>query len=117
VRALKRLQVRIGNDEFDALNAGIDHAIDCVAAAAADADDFNASAGDRRLVINENIYTLAWFAYRWCHWFFLSSKPGRLPRLLSSILRWLNHRHLYIADNILCHRRASIQHLVKKYYY
>src|SRR5436190_1108228 len=69
---------------------------------------------------DNNIYASAGFAYLRCHVFFLSSKssePGRCPRPLSSILGWLNHGPLYLANNILCHWRASIQHLVKKYYY
>ena len=41
VRHAQRLQVGIGDDELDALHAGINHAVDCVAAASAYADDFD----------------------------------------------------------------------------
>ena len=41
VRHAQRLQVGVGDDEFDALHAGINHAVDRVAAAAAHADDFD----------------------------------------------------------------------------
>src|SRR3989442_432982 len=119
-RTLQRLQIGIGNNELDAFDAGVDHAIHCVAAAAANTDNFYARAGNWRLVVDENIYASAGFAYLRCHGFFLSSKssePGRCPRPLSSILGWQNHGPLYLANNILCHWRASIQHLVKKYYY
>ena len=39
----QRLQVGVGDDEFDVVHAGIDHAIDRVVAAAADADHLDAS--------------------------------------------------------------------------
>ena len=51
-----------------------------------------------------------------CCMLFLSSELGRRPLPLSFILGWLNHGPLYLADYILCHRRASIQYLLKKYY-
>ena len=41
VRHAQRLQVRVGDDELDALDAGVDHAIDRVATATADSDDFD----------------------------------------------------------------------------
>src|SRR5262249_17383121 len=41
MRHAKGLQVGIGNDKFDALHAGVNHAIDSVAAASAYADDFD----------------------------------------------------------------------------
>ncbi len=41
LRELERLQVGIGRDEFDAFDFGADHAVNCVASAAAHADDFN----------------------------------------------------------------------------
>ena len=40
-RHAQRLQVGVGDDEFDAFHAGVDHAVDGVAAAAAYADDFD----------------------------------------------------------------------------
>src|SRR6266446_2067427 len=119
-RTLQRLQIGIGNDELDAFDTGVDHAIHRVAAAAAHTDNFYPRARNWRLVVDKNIYASAGFAYLRCHEFFLSSKssePGRCPRPLSSILGWQNHGPLYLANNILCHWRASIQHLVKKYYY
>ncbi len=41
MRHAKRLQIRVGNDEFDALDAGIDHAVNSVAAAATHSDHFD----------------------------------------------------------------------------
>ena len=41
VRHLERLGVRVGGDELDAGEAGVDHAVDGVGAAAADADDLD----------------------------------------------------------------------------
>ena len=41
VRHAQRLQVGVGDDELDALHAGIDHAVDGVAAASAYADHFD----------------------------------------------------------------------------
>jgi len=41
VRHAKSLQVGIGNDEFDALHAGVNHAVDGIAATSADSDDFD----------------------------------------------------------------------------
>ena len=41
MRHAKRLQVGVGDNELDALHAGIDHAVDCVAAASTYADDFD----------------------------------------------------------------------------
>ena len=46
----QRLQVRVGDDELDAVEAGLHHAVDGVAAAAADADDLDAGAGAAFLV-------------------------------------------------------------------
>ena len=40
---LERLHVGIGGDELDALEVRLDHAVDGIAAAAAHADDFDAS--------------------------------------------------------------------------
>ena len=40
-RHAQRLQIGVGDDEFDAFHAGIDHAVDGVAAAAAHADDLD----------------------------------------------------------------------------
>ncbi len=40
-RAAQRLQIGVGHQEIDAFDVGFDHAIDGVAAAAADADDFD----------------------------------------------------------------------------
>ena len=51
-----------------------------------------------------------------CHCFFLSSELGRLPMPLSFILGWQSQGPLYVAVYILCHRRASIQYLLRKYY-
>ena len=42
---LQRLQVGVGDDELDAVEPGRHHAVDGVAAAAADADDLDARAG------------------------------------------------------------------------
>ena len=42
---LQRLQVGVGDDELDAVEAGLHHAVDGVAAAAADADHLDARAG------------------------------------------------------------------------
>ena len=42
---LERLQIGVGDDELDAAEAGLHHAIDGVAAAAADADHLDARAG------------------------------------------------------------------------
>ena len=47
---LQRLQVGVGDDELDAVEPGRDHAVDGVAAAAADADDLDARAGASLLV-------------------------------------------------------------------
>jgi len=41
VRHTQRLQIGVGDDELDALDAGINHAVDCVAAATTDSDDLN----------------------------------------------------------------------------
>ena len=41
MRHAQRLQVGVGDDEFDALHAGVDHAVDRVAAASTHADDFD----------------------------------------------------------------------------
>ena len=41
----QRLQVGVGDDELDAVEAGVHHAVDGVAAAAADADHLDAGAG------------------------------------------------------------------------
>src|SRR5207302_2427174 len=93
-RTLQRLQIGIGNHELDAFNAGVNHPIHRVAAAAANTDNFYPRARDWRLVVDKNIYASAGFAYLRCHEFFLSSKssePGRYPRPLSSILGWQNH--------------------------
>src|SRR6185295_7925477 len=53
--SLQRLKVGVGNEEFNALDAGLDHAVDSIAAATADADHFNARTKRVRIVINENI--------------------------------------------------------------
>src|SRR5205807_7935451 len=119
-RTLQRLQIGIGNDELDAFDAGVDHAIHRVGAAAANAHNFYTRARNWRLVVDKNIYASAGFAYLRCHEFFLSSKssePGRYPRPPSSILGWQNHGPPYLPNNMLCHWRASLQHLVKSYYY
>ena len=47
---LQRLQVGVGDDELDAVEAALHHARDGVAAAAADADDLDARAGAALLV-------------------------------------------------------------------
>src|SRR5205814_4031785 len=44
-----RLEVRIGDDELDAVETNLDHAVDGVAAATADADDFDPGTPDRLL--------------------------------------------------------------------
>src|SRR5204862_1946532 len=64
-RALEGLQVRVGDKEFDALNACLDHAVDGVAAAAAHPDDFDARTRDGRVVSNEKIDPAARTAFRW----------------------------------------------------
>jgi hypothetical protein len=43
MRGLERLHVGIGGDELDAGHAGLNHAIDGISAAAAHADNFDAS--------------------------------------------------------------------------
>ena len=48
--SLQRLQVGVGDDELDAVEAGLHHAVDGVAAAAADADHLDARAGVRLFV-------------------------------------------------------------------
>ena len=48
---LERLHVGVGGDELDALHAGLDHAVDGVAAAAAYADDLDAGAAHGLVVI------------------------------------------------------------------
>ena len=47
---LQRLQVGVGDDELDAVEAGAHHPVDGVAAAAADADHLDAGAGDALVV-------------------------------------------------------------------
>ena len=42
---LQRLQIGVGDDELDALEAGLNHPVDGVPAAATDADDFDPGAG------------------------------------------------------------------------
>ena len=42
---LKRLRIRVGDNEFDALQSAVDHVVDRVAASAADADYGNAGFG------------------------------------------------------------------------
>src|SRR5262249_52235880 len=116
-RALERLQIRVSHHKLNALDPRVDHSVNSVAATAAHTNDLDPSTSDRWLVINVNIYASAGFANLWCHCFILSAKPGRRPFPLSFILGQLNHGHLYLADNILCHWRASIQYFVRKYYY
>ena len=41
---LERLQIGVGDDELDAVEASVDHAIDSIAAASADADHLDAGA-------------------------------------------------------------------------
>ena len=92
------------------------HPIDGIAPAAADANDFYARAGKRRIVVKNNINAFARLTDLRCHGFVLSSKTGSLPRPFSFMLGWLYQWRLYLADNILCRRAASIQHFVKEYY-
>ena len=65
-RALQGLQVCIGDKELDALDACFDHAVDGVAAAAADADYFNSRAGDGWVVVYKNINAVARLTVQ-CH--------------------------------------------------
>ena len=116
-RTRQRLQVCICDHEFDSLDARVNHAIHGVPAAAADTDHFYAGPGNGRFIIYENINAFAGFAYFRCHSPILSSELGKLPLPLSLILGRLGHWRLYLADNILCQRVASIQYLVKKYYW
>src|SRR5699024_504669 len=44
----QRLGVRVDRDELDALETGLDHAVDGVDTSAADADDLDDCGGDRR---------------------------------------------------------------------
>jgi hypothetical protein len=41
VRHAERLQVGVGDDELDALHAGIHHAVDCIATTTTYANDFD----------------------------------------------------------------------------
>src|SRR5205807_10306674 len=47
---LERLQIGVGDDELDAVEAGVDHAVDRIAAASADADHLDAGARAGRLL-------------------------------------------------------------------
>src|SRR6266511_2750850 len=114
-RSLQCLQIGVRNEEFNALNAGFDHAINGIAAATTDSDHFYACTCDRWFIINEDINASIQTSVL-CHSHFLSSEAGRLPGVLSSMLGCSRHRHRYIADYILCDRGESIQQLVKKYY-
>ena len=51
LRELERLAVGVGDDELDAFDAGADHAVDGVAAAAADADDLDPRAARDFVVV------------------------------------------------------------------
>ena len=51
VGELERLTVSVGGDELDSFHAGGDHAIDGVAAATADADDFDLRAAEDFFVV------------------------------------------------------------------
>ena len=54
--SLQRLQVGVGDHELDAFQAGVDHAVDGVAAAAAHADDFDLGVVQRLFVeVDANI--------------------------------------------------------------
>ncbi len=61
---LERLHVGIGGDELHALHAGLDHAVDGVAAAAAHADDLDARAA-RGFVVKLNAH-LSGLVYSCC---------------------------------------------------
>src|SRR6185503_7558127 len=54
-RTFECLKVGVCDEEFDAFDTGLDHAIDCIAATAADADYFYPRSGEWRIIINENI--------------------------------------------------------------
>src|SRR5688572_27869259 len=63
-RCVERLQVGVRDNELDALDVRLDHSVDRVASAAANADDFYPRSGDRRLV-DEHFYS-AVFHFRPC---------------------------------------------------
>ena len=71
-RTLQRLKVCVRDDEFDAFDACVHHSIDGIAAAAAYADDFDSRAGNRRLVIDEDV----------------NAPAGRGSRTLSLVYLW-----------------------------
>ncbi len=50
----QRLLVGVGDDELDVAESGLHHAVDGVAAAAADADDLDAGAGADQVLVEEN---------------------------------------------------------------
>jgi hypothetical protein len=110
------LQVGISDEKLDSFNARVDHPVHGVSSAATDSDHFYPRAGDRGIIVDENIYACSRFTSVHCHIYFLSPKAGRLPRPFSSILGSSRLWHRYVADNILCGRDPSIQQLVKKYY-
>src|SRR6185295_12759613 len=66
-RTLQRLQISIRNEKFNAFDAGFDHAIDSVAATAADADHFYPRTSEWRIIINENINARARLTSVRCH--------------------------------------------------
>jgi hypothetical protein len=73
------LQIGVGDEEVDALDAGLDHAVDRVAAAAADADDLDARARGRRLVVDEHSQAVVRLTAIRCHSFTDSFHFGRPP--------------------------------------
>jgi hypothetical protein len=61
------LQIGIGNEELDPLDAGFDHSIDSVAATTSDADHFDPCAGEWGIIINENINACSGLTSVRCH--------------------------------------------------
>ena len=77
LRELERLAVGVGDDELDAFDAGADHAIDGVAASAADADDLDPrSARDFVVILNADF---VWMV----HGFGSYRLPAKMARSLA----------------------------------
>src|SRR2546423_5681544 len=80
-RALQGLEVCVGDHELDAFNARFDHAVNGIAAPAADPYHFDTRAGDGRVVVDVNINAIARLTAFRCHHCrsSLSEAPG-LPK-------------------------------------
>jgi hypothetical protein len=115
---LEGLEICVGDEELDALDARLDHAIDGVPAAAPDADDLDARARDGRVVIDENVDPARRTAFR-CHilQFPLSFRSSDRPEGVVRLSWAVRAAVINMLRTTSCAGwRGSIQHLLRKYH-